>query len=244
MTYGSGFEAESGEDAQGDAPTPSADVATASAAAGSVFRQSHRSRLMRDPQQDVAPVSEWRRSHRAYPTAVTTDPIVSFYSGGRDDRGRTLDEIRAWPDERLEAVHDFIQWMFPTVKPSGVNPTAPLVTPSTIDAFARDPALQGRLRQSLERMLSFYGLRRRASGGGTRIEIDDESFPGRAANWLHPDNHNHLRLTRMMESLGALGLGDEARALARCLVTDIYEGPGRERVTPRTYMFWLAAAKA
>jgi len=181
--------------------------------------------------------------HRGYPTAVTTEPIVSFYAGGRDDRGRTLDEIHGWPDERLEAVHDFIQWMFPTVRPSAANPSAPLVSASTIEAFARDPALQGRLRQSLDRMLSFYGLRRDTAGGGTRIAIDDERFPGRAANWLHPDNHNHLRLTRMTESLAALGLREEARALARCLVTDIYEGPGRERVTPRTYMFWLAAAK-
>jgi hypothetical protein len=174
---------------------------------------------------------------------VTTDPIVSFYSGGPDDRGRTLDEICAWPDDRLEAVHDFIQWMFPTEQASGVNPSAPLVTPAAIEGFARDPALRDRLRQSLDRMLAFYGLRRDASGGGTRIEIDADGFAARASNWLHPDNHNHLRLTRMMQSLGALGLGDEARALRRCLVTDIYEGPGRERVTPRTYMFWLAAAK-
>ena len=174
---------------------------------------------------------------------MTTDPIVSFYSGGRDDRGRTLDEIRGWPDDRLETVHDFIQWMFPTEHASAVNPSAPLVTPTTIEAFARDPALRDRLRQSLDRMLMFYGLRRDASGGGTRIEIDFDGFSARASNWLHPDNHNHLRLTRMMQSLGALGLGDEARALRRCLVTDIYEGPGRERVTPRTYMFWLAAAK-
>jgi hypothetical protein len=62
-------------------------------------------------------------------------------------------------------------------------------------------------------------------------------------NWLHPNNHNHLRLTRIMDSLSALGLPEEARALRRCLVTDVYEGPGREQVTPRTYMFWLAAAK-
>jgi hypothetical protein len=175
---------------------------------------------------------------------VTVDPIVSFYSGGRDDRGRTLEEIRGWPDERLEAVHDFIQWMFPTVQPSGVNPSAPLIVPHTVEAFEGDPALRDRLRASLDRMLAFYGLRRSVdAGGGTRIEIDEARFAARAMNWLHPNNHNHLRLTRIMDSLSALGLPEEARALRRCLVTDVYEGPGREQVTPRTYMFWLAAAK-
>jgi hypothetical protein len=174
---------------------------------------------------------------------VTIDPVASFYSGGTDDRGRTRDEMHAWPDDRLEAVHDYIQWMFPTVQASAVNPSAPLVRQVTIDAFDRDPALRDRLRRSLDRMLDFYGLRRVDAGGGVRIEIDESRFAARAANWLHPGNHNHLRLTRIMESLATLGLPEEARALRRCLVADVYEGPGRGRVTPQTYRYWLAAAK-
>src|SRR5687767_14960180 len=64
------------------------------------------------------------------------DAIVEFYSGGRDSAGRTLDEILAWDDDRLEAIHDYIQWLFPTRQPSGVNPFAPLVTDATVRAFA------------------------------------------------------------------------------------------------------------
>src|SRR6266571_4801991 len=48
-----------------------------------------------------------------------SDPIVAYYSGGPDAGGRMLAEILAWNDERLEAVHDFIQWVFPTRQPSG-----------------------------------------------------------------------------------------------------------------------------
>jgi hypothetical protein len=168
----------------------------------------------------------------------TADPIVRFYSGGRDNRGRTLDEILRWPDERLEAVHDYIQWMFPTVQASGVNPDAPLVTAATADTFRREPGLREKLRDSLDRMLAFYGLK--WSGGG-RIETDGARFPARAEAWLHPGNHNHLRLTRMMQSLHALGLPDEAAALQRCLLEDISERDGAERVTPRTRQFWLTA---
>jgi hypothetical protein len=174
---------------------------------------------------------------------VTGDPIVSFYSGGRDDRGRTLEQIRGWSDDRLEAVHDYIQWMFPTIRPSAVNPSAPLVSRTTIQAFEADPALGERLRGSLDRMLVFYGLRRGVDAvGSVRIDIDEARFGACAANWLHRGNHNHLRLTRMMESLSALGLHEDARALRRCLVTDVYEGPGRGRVTPETYRYWLAGA--
>jgi hypothetical protein len=173
---------------------------------------------------------------------MTDDAVVAFYSGGADSNGRTLAELWSWSDERLEAAHDYIQWMFPTVQPSAVNPFAPLVSRQSIQAFDTSPRLRDRLRQSLDRMLSFYGLRRvTAPDRADRIEIDPAGFANRAANWLHPGNHNHLRLTRMMESLHALGLDQDARALQRCLLEDICEGPGRGRVTSRTVEFWRRA---
>lgn len=169
--------------------------------------------------------------------AERTDAIVAFYSGGRDAAGRTLEQILAWDDERMEAVHDYIQWLFPTVQPSGVNPLAPLITRDTVRAFAADETLRARLAQSLDRMLGFYGLRRRAN----RIEIDAARFPARARTWLHPGNHNHLRLTRIMASLSVLGLREDAGALQRCLLQDVGPGAGAGRVSPRTVEFWRRA---
>lgn len=162
------------------------------------------------------------------------DRVVAFYSGGRDSEGRTLTEILAWDDDELEAVHDYIQWMFPTRRPSGVNPDAPLVTAATIDAFAENPALRERLRKAFTRMLSFYGLVR----AGERIAMDPARFDDRAHVWLRPGNHNHLRLTRIMDSLATLGLDPEARELRRCLIADVAPGPGIGRISPRTLQFW------
>ena len=173
---------------------------------------------------------------------MTIDAVVAFYSGGRDTEGRTLEDLWSWSDDRLEGVHDYIQWMFPTVQPSGVNPFAPLVTRQTIQAFATNPPLLDRLRQSLDRMLSFYGLRRVSSSSASdRIEINPARFAERAANWLQPGNHNHLRLTRIMDSLTTLGLRQEARALQRCLLEDVCAGPGGGRVARRTVEFWRRA---
>jgi hypothetical protein len=175
---------------------------------------------------------------------MTHDRVVSFYSGGVDHRGRTLAEILVWPDAELEAVHDYIQWMFPTAAPSPVNPAAPLVTRSTRASFAASPGLQSALRRSLDRMLAFYGLRRETKRAGTvRIEIDPARFSDRASVWLRRGNHNHLRLTRIMQSLAALGLEAEARALQRCLLTDVFGGPGQDRVSKDTLDFWKAAVR-
>ncbi|MGH9409262.1 MAG: opioid growth factor receptor-related protein, partial [Vicinamibacterales bacterium] len=118
-----------------------------------------------------------------------------------------------------------------------VNPSAPLVTDDDVAAFARDAALRDRLRAAFDRMLAFYGLRR--TGG--RIEIDPARFPDRARVWLHRGNHNHLRLTRIMDSATTLGLTDDARALQRCLLDDVCRGPLGDRVTPRTKGFWQRA---
>ena len=170
------------------------------------------------------------------------DPIVAFYAGGRDDRGRTLDEILGWSDHFLEVTHDFIQWMFPTRTPSAVNPWAPLVTDATASEFRARPELVATLRRAFVRMLTFYGLRL-AEGppDGLRIATDGQRFEGRAADWLRPHDHNHLRLTRIMQSLNELGLPAEAKALQRCLVSDVADGPGRGRITPETLRFWRSA---
>jgi hypothetical protein len=172
---------------------------------------------------------------------MSDDRVVSFYSGDVDDSGRTLEEIWSWSDEELELVHDYIQWIFPTIQPSAVNPSAPLVTTDTARAFGASEELREAVRHSLNRMLMFYGLRWSTTPGLMRVEIDRGRFADRAANWLRPGNHNHLRLTRIMQSLSALGLPAEARALQRCLVDDIYEGPGRGKITDETYEFWLTA---
>ena len=170
------------------------------------------------------------------------DPIVVFYSGGVDGNGRTLREILAWSDTTLEDVHDYIQWVFPTRQPSAVNPSAPLVTADTIRAFAADADLRRALLDALTRMLTFYGLRREARDDGTvQVEIDEAKFADRAGRWLRPNNHNHLRLTRIMQSLAALGLAQDAKALQRCLIHDIGEGPTADRVSADTLRFWRTA---
>jgi Opioid growth factor receptor (OGFr) conserved region len=168
------------------------------------------------------------------------DAIVQFYRGGRDSEGRTLDEILAWDDGRLEAVHDYIQWMFPSRQPSAVNPFAALVTSDTVRAFGRGAGLRERLGRAFTRMLRFYGLRSRDG----RVEIDEATFAARSRVWLTPGNHNHLRLTRIMDSLSTLGLRDEAIALQRCLIEDVCGGPGKGCVSPRTIEFWSRAISA
>jgi hypothetical protein len=170
--------------------------------------------------------------------AGNRNPLIGFYrDGALDDRGRTLAEILAWDDERLEAIHDFIQWLFPLPERSSANPLAPVLDQETIDTFHTTPAMQERLQQAFQRMLGFYGLR----WNGSLVERA-ENFWDRAQNWLWPGNHNHLRLTRILRSMLLLGLKPESQALFQALNAIYREFPNR--ISPRTHAFWSEASQS
>ena len=174
------------------------------------------------------------------PAPRAVDPLLRFYGlESGDARGRSLTEIWGWDDERLEQVHDYIQWLFPLREPSAFNPGAPVLTRAAIDEFLTNPVLRDRLRRSFERMLRFYGLRAAGAAGTLRVE-PSASFASRSAGWLRPGDHNHLRLTRILTSLRLLGLEEESRALAGCLRALAAAHPGA--VSQVTLEYWRQAA--
>jgi hypothetical protein len=167
------------------------------------------------------------------------DKLTRFFSGGKDDQGRTFDEILGWDDARLEMVHDYIQWIFPLPERSGANPGAPVLDTASIAVMRSSPEMQGRLRAAFARMLAFYGFapEHDAVMKGSR-------FAAVSRNWLHPGNHNHLRLSRMLRSLRVLGLEREAALLWEAL-RSLYEresAAGRRTITVETHAFWQQAA--
>ena len=90
--------------------------------------------------------------------------LIQFYRGeGRDAAGRTIEEIWAWDHRHLEMVHDYIQWLFPLPERSRFNPFAPLLTDADKATFRAEHDLRGRVIRSLNLMLEFLGLERRAA---------------------------------------------------------------------------------
>ena len=173
-------------------------------------------------------------------STIPTDmsAILDFYKGsGGNSGGWRLHEILEWSDDELEEVHDFIQWLFPLPEHSQANPYAPLLDPATIQAFHNDEKLKRELRNALDRMLLFYGFVRHQDS-----IFEGEQFRVRAANWLTPGNHNHLRLTRMIRSLRILGLEAEAQALWKALQAVYQSDEGTNSISQRTYNFWTRAA--
>ncbi|MCI4390044.1 hypothetical protein PGIGA_G00118070 [Pangasianodon gigas] len=102
---------------------------------------------------------------------------------------------------RLERVHSYIQWLFPTQEP-GVNNSAHVLTPTEIRYFHEDVTVKKRLLKSYILMLDFYGI---------ELVSEETGQVKRAVNWkerfenLNRNTHNNLRITRILKCLGLLG---------------------------------------
>lgn len=134
-----------------------------------------------------------------YPSAPDDVYIESFHKEWKTDY------------KRLERVHSYIQWLFPLREP-GVNYMASELTKKEIEAFKQSEEAKGRLIDSYELMLGFYGIQlvNRDTGEVKRGDNCRERF----AN-LERNMHNNLRITRILKSLGELGFEHYQAPLVR-----------------------------
>lgn len=146
--------------------------------------------------------------------------ILDFLRGtGTDDKGRTLSEILGWSDEQLENSHDTIQWLFPLNVPSNYNSNAPVLSDEEIEIIKKDELIQKNIIKSYYRFVRFYN------------DFD----------WVTPNNHNYLRLTRILKSLRLTGLYREQRYLKGAL--DVFYFMHKEIIGKTTKKYWDQACK-
>lgn len=143
--------------------------------------------------------------------------IVDFLKGaGRDGAGRTVFEVVAMSDADIERIHDFIQWLFPLDAPSGANRNAPVLSGEDVEAIHASGLAQIALAAATDRMAHFYQ---------------------RNDHWLVSHDHNHLRITRIIQSLRLLRGPGEADDFRRIVLMRDDEA-GRP-VSPGSRRHWI-----
>ncbi|XP_064343032.1 opioid growth factor receptor-like protein 1 isoform X2 [Camelus dromedarius] len=102
--------------------------------------------------------------------------------------------------ETLEHNHTYIQWLFP-LREQGLNFYAKELTTYEIEEFKKTKEAIRRFLLAYKMMLEFFGIKL----------IDKTGNVARAVNWqerfqhLNESQHNYLRITRILKSLGELG---------------------------------------
>lgn len=102
--------------------------------------------------------------------------------------------------DKLEHNHTYIQWLFP-LREQGLNFYAHELTQDEIKEFQSTREAKRRFVAAYSMMLDFYGVKL----------LDKNGNVARAVNWeqrfqhLNESQHNYLRITRILKSLGELG---------------------------------------
>lgn len=145
--------------------------------------------------------------------------LISFLKGAHPDKyGRTLYDIWNYTDEQLEEIHNYIQWLFPLNEMSEQVMGSPyLDNEEEIQTIRKDLDIQENLIKSLMRMQNFYR---------------DNDF------WLQPDDHNHLRITRIIKSIKLLNSKDNANEFYKFILDRV---SNYKPVTDESFAYWKQA---
>lgn len=144
--------------------------------------------------------------------------IHKFYSEQRPDNdGYFFSDILLFNKAQFEMNHHFMQWLFPIETFSLYNLTGPVLSKTEVKELKENPVITENMLQALEFVCDMYGLEIKEKNG-LQI-IPKTNFDG---YWLTKNNHNHLRLTRIIKSLCYAGHDQYAKALCDCLL-DIKE---------------------
>jgi hypothetical protein len=128
-------------------------------------------------------------------------------------------DVLGFSDDELEAVHDYIQWLFPLPTRSAAQPHSPVLTSSEIEAIRSDVRAVATLKVATERMMRFY-----------------RETPW----WLTSHDHNHLRITRILHSLRLLVGPNEAKDFYMAILA-LNEDAGAP-VNTRSLHYWAEAS--
>lgn len=124
----------------------------------------------------------------------------------------------AFNNAALEQHHDYIQWLFPLTEPSGALPDAPVLSPEEVEAISTSSIAQITLAAGTDRMAAFYR--------------DND-------HWLKAEDHNHLRITRIIRSLRLLRSDDAAEAFKAWIMGRV-ETTGAP-ISTRSRGYWATA---
>lgn len=134
-----------------------------------------------------------------------------------DFKGRAIEDIWNFSDEQIEHIHDFIQLLFPLNEGSGaVFHGHYLNTLSSIDAIKSNDLAKKSILKSSKWFLDFLERNR---------------------HWRRRQDHNYLRITRIIKSLRLL-VSDQEADLFYQSVLSILNDEEKSKINYETLSYW------
>jgi len=156
----------------------------------------------------------------------------------------TVDEMLAKRGnyQWLEQKHHFMQWLFPKATNGVSGACAPTLTSRAAKALAADPACSSRVMNAYRMILDFWGLELldEETGAVRKGPHCAERFRNIVAH-----EHNYLRITRVLVSMGMMGWTYLQGPLVELLIEETAPGGALEGALSRGALlrYWIPAVK-
>lgn len=167
--------------------------------------------------------------------------LVDFYlHGGQTDHRHTLKDIMGYDDYNLERGHNYIQWLLPTATASQRQPKSPILTWPTALALTNSPNFAPRYWAAVKKMLAFWEIPFKESGECSLVPQKIERVPFWA---ITPNDHNQLRISRVLESTRLLGGKSSGSEFSKRLMDELARFATRNdhRLSARNVAYWYKA---
>lgn len=123
----------------------------------------------------------------------------------------------------LEGCHGYIQWIFPTDQVSKFNPDAPIIDKEFMKHWLNSDNFANRV--NLHVAFEYYY----------------EHLASTVHKWLNPQDHNFLRITRIIRCMNLLELRENAKKLYEWMC-ELYSDPKYASIIGETtFKFWTDA---
>lgn len=119
----------------------------------------------------------------------------------------SFERIMSYNECELESDHEFIQWLFPTIRKSAFNRNAPIIDIKELRANPKFQDAAEKMLRSLDLMKSFWGI------------MGDEIYD--VEKFQRLDDHNGLRLSRVLQSLIYHDLEHESYILLATVISNV-----------------------
>mmetsp|Transcript_13301 Transcript_13301/g.26029 ORF Transcript_13301/g.26029 Transcript_13301/m.26029 type:complete len:350 (-) Transcript_13301:124-1173(-) len=172
-------------------------------------------------------VDDVERYRRGYP-GKKDDPEANenllFYRNELKSKpkGDYVEEIhKKWFGEYrlLERHHGFIQWLFP-IREKGMNWESQPLQKFEAKGIREDPKAMKRFVKSYRLMLDFYGMILIDQRTG-EVARNTKNYEVQYEN-LEESSHNWLRVTRILKSLGEMGLEHYKKPLLEHIIREMW----------------------
>jgi hypothetical protein len=135
----------------------------------------------------------------------------------------------------LEAHHGYIQWLFP-IREGGMNTDSQPMSKHEASLFRSDATILNRVVQSYRLMLDFYGLVLVDDNSG-QIARNPVTYQKRYRHLNH-SFHNYLRITRIMKSLGVVGLEHYKFAFLHHMALEVFREDNLSNTAESFVKYW------